>query len=119
MKQNQQGSGQSQLPDLPSISHYLYQVRKNIWPVLWEFKSSHFCHDERILKSQPVISFVQTGIQESRPNDGFVVFGDSVQGGFTPVLVDAVFELDDGQIAELQRQTGVELLRACLNLSRI
>jgi hypothetical protein len=77
-------------------------------PVVRELESDNLRNDKRILQRQSLIGFIDSGLQQTRSNSRLVFLRHSVGRRLAPVLVDAVLELDDGKIPDLERQRLVQ-----------
>jgi hypothetical protein len=94
-------------------------------PVIGELEPGNLRNDQGILQRQTLVGFVDAALEQPGAYHGlvFLVYatvvivrsgghawrGDEVLGRrLSPVLVDAVFELDDGEVADLEGERLVE-----------
>lgn len=77
-------------------------------PFAWKLESNDFGDNQRVLQRQPRVGFVDGALEQAHAYGGLVLFCDGIGGRLAPVLVDAVLELDDGEVADLEGQRLVE-----------
>ena len=77
-------------------------------PVIRKLEPHNLGDGEGVLQREPLVCFVGACLQQSAPYDSLVVLVHGIRRRLPPVLVDAVFELDDGEVADLEREGLVD-----------
>jgi hypothetical protein len=112
-------------------------LQREAIPVIWKLEPRNLRNDQGILQGQTLVGLIDAALEQPGAYDGLVllvhttvVFVRSTRGVWRgdevlvrclpPVLVDAVLELDDGEVADFEREGLVEEHRlACVSLREI
>src|ERR1700744_2754529 len=90
------------------LDYHSYALR----PIVWKFVPNDFCQHQGILEGQCEDRFTHASLYRPGSDLFFLVLADGVGRRFAPVLVNAIFELDDGAEAHFlaEGHIGVDIL---------